>query len=240
MHYKLSGATRPESVSLARLLAEQVARFVVPGAPARSEDALRDPASIRSSILESGAPWVSFINLLDFCWAAGVPVVHISDLPASTKKMDGMAVPIGGRPAIVLTSGRRHAAWLLFLLAHELGHVCCGHLDDGSTFVDEDVDDEPTDPKEREANGFALALITGGPTTRVGAAGRRPGAEAEVRTAWQFLHRSGGEDDPAAVIQERMAANLNWWSLPSDAAEFVARLTGHVHPPIASCRPGET
>jgi hypothetical protein len=254
--YKLSGGTQPESVALARLLAEQVTKFVMLGAPPRPTGTPHEANSIRTSILETGAPWVSFANLLDFCWSAGIPVLHVSELPTgTTKKMDGMAVPIGERAAIVLTSGRRHPAWMLFLLAHELGHICCGHLADGSTFVDGDIDEADTDPKEREANDFAIALITGNSTTIVPQA-RWPNAEALAGAA-QHLGRQISVDpghivlnyahsmpsnfwgvanaalklipatgDPATMIRERMSANLDWSSLPTESAEFVARMTG--------------
>ncbi|MFY9343327.1 MAG: ImmA/IrrE family metallo-endopeptidase [Planctomycetota bacterium] len=257
VHFKLRGETEPASVSLARSLAEQVARFVLLGAPPRGKDAPRDPLAIRARILETGAPWVGFAHLLDFCWGAGIPVAHIAELPASTKKMDGMAVSIAGRPAIVLTSRRRHASWQLFLLAHELGHVCCGHLDDGGTFVDVDVDEDSEDPREREANAFALALITGDAKTRVVPKARWPKADALAEAAQQlgrqravdpghivlnYAHSMAtgsfwgvanaalklirADGDPAAMIRERMAATLDWSNLPTEAAEFVARMTG--------------
>jgi len=96
VHYKLSGDAQPESVALARLLAEQVAKFVMLGAPQQKQEAHRDAGAIRTNILEAGAPWVSFGNVLDFCWSAGIPVLHVSELPAgTTKKMDGIQSGLG-------------------------------------------------------------------------------------------------------------------------------------------------
>lgn len=256
VHYKFSGGTQQESVTLARMLAEQVAKFVMLGTRPKPEGAFPDAKSIRTSILESGAPWVGFGSLLDFTWSLGIPVLHVSELPTgTTKKMDGMVVPIGDRPAIVLTSGRSNPSWMLFLLAHELGHICSGHLDDGSTFVDADIDAASADPKEKEANDFALTLITGSPDTRIVPKARWPNAKALARGAQQvgqqigvdpghivlnYAHSMRGnfwgvanaalkqipsEGDAAAMIRERMSANLDWSSLPSEAAEFVARMT---------------
>lgn len=256
VHYKLSGDTQHESVALARLLAEQVAKFVMLGAPARPGGAHPDAKTIRAAILEKGAAWVGFGNLLDFTWSLGIPVLHVSELPAgTTKKMDGMAVPIGDRAAIVLTSRRRNPSWMLFLLAHELGHICSGHLDDGSTFVDADIDAASTDPKEKEANDFALALITGNAGTRIVPKARWPKAADLARGALHlgqqigvdpghivlnYAHSMPGnfwgvanaalklipsEGDPTAMIRERVSMNLDWSNLPSEAAQFVARMT---------------
>lgn len=257
VQYKLSGDAQPESVALARQLGEQVAKFVMLGAASPSGPRPADAKAIRTAILEKGASWVGFGNLLDYCWYLGIPVLHVSELPSgTTKKMDGMAVPIGDRSAIVLTSGRRNPAWMLFLLAHELGHICSGHLADGSTFVDADIDAASTDPKEREANDFALALITGNAATRIVPKARWPNA-ADLAVGAQNLGRQisvdpghivlnyahsmpgnfwgvanaalkliPSEGDPAAMIRDRMSANLDWSNLPSEAAEFVARMTG--------------
>lgn len=256
VHYKLSGDAQPESVALARLLAEQVAKFVMLGAPPRPEGVCPDAKSIRTTIMEKGEPWVGFGSLLDYAWSLGIPVIHVSELPTgTTKKMDGMVVPIGDRPAIVLTSGRRNPSWMLFLLAHELGHICLGHVDDGSTFVDADIDAASADPKENEANDFALTLITGNAGTRIVPKARWPNAAELARGAQSlglqvgvdpghivlnYAHWMGGnfwgvanaalklipaEGDPATMIRERMSANLDWSSLPSEAAEFVARMT---------------
>ena len=53
------------------------------------------------------------------------------------------------------------SAWLLFILAHELGHIACGHVKDG-VLVDEGIaDKEIQDTEETEANDFAVKLLFG-------------------------------------------------------------------------------
>lgn len=257
VQFKLAQGTEEQSVELARVLGERVARFALLGVE-RPADATPEVAhDIRNHILESGAPWVGFCSLLDHCWSVGIPVLHVSEFPkGSTKKMDGMAVNIEGRPAIVLASGRNHPAWLLFILAHELGHIMCGHIDDGGTVVDGTIDKDSSDPLEKEANEFAIELITGKVGTRIITKSRWPKADALAASAVQlgrersidpghlvlnYAHSMSGdfwavanaalkllppEGGTASVIRERIAAKLDWSKLPADAAGFVARMTG--------------
>lgn len=119
-----------------------------------------DPTHIRETILEGSCQWLNLEALLDFCWEAGIPVLHIAHFPQGTKKMTGMAVMTGGRPVIVLSKKHRHEAWLSFICAHELGHVGCGHLAEGEPLADVKLDlSSENEKEESEANEFAAALL---------------------------------------------------------------------------------
>ncbi len=120
-------------------------------------------SSIRQRILDSGAKWVGFHELLDFCWDAGVPVVNLRRVPAGSKKPDGMAVWTETRPVVVIASGRKHPAWHIFIIAHELGHIVRGHLASGELSIDSKIDRDSRDKQEEEANNFAVELLTGDP-----------------------------------------------------------------------------
>jgi hypothetical protein len=192
---------------------------------------------------------------LDYCWSIGIPVLHLSKLPSSTRKMDGMAVNVDGRSAIVLASGRTSPPWLLFHLAHELGHIALGH----GTVVDGSIEEDSTDPQEVAANEFAIELITGRAGMRVVPPGRWPNAAGLAQAAealgsqlgvdpghivlnyahsmsrgkanfWPVanaaLKKVPLEGDAVAMIRERLAENLDWSDLPTEGAEFVARMTG--------------
>lgn len=257
--FKLAQGIDEQSVELARILGEQVAKFALLGVEQGERKPLDDAQGIRTRILESGAPWVGFGALLDHCWSLGIPVLHLAKLPNSTKKMDGLAVNIGGRPAIVLASGRTSPSWLLFHLAHELGHIVQGHVANGGTIVDGSIDEDSTDPLEQQANDFAIELITGKVGTKILPKTRWPKADGLALTAQQLgrllcvdpghivlnyahsmptgnfwgvanaaLKMIPSEGDPAEMIRERLSTNLDWSILPSEAAEFVARMTGQV------------
>lgn len=255
VQFKLNKGTDKDAVDLARILGEQVAKYALLGVP-RSDVPLENAQDIRTGILEAGAPWVGFGTLLDYCWSIGIPVLHLSELPG--RKMDGMAISIDGRPAIVLSTAKA-ASWLLFHLAHELGHVALGHVANG-TVVDDDIETDATEPLEAAANAFALELITGKAGTRMLPKVRWMRADSLARLAQQYsalnsvdpghfvlnyadsMSRGGkgkfwgvatealkllpSEGDAATMIRERMAKNLDWPSLPTEAAEFVARMTG--------------
>jgi hypothetical protein len=257
VRFKLTQGTDAQSVQLARVLAERVARFVLLGVEPIEHRSLA-VQDVRTAILESGEPWVSFQNLLEYCWSTGIPVVHLARLPRKTKKMDGLAIDIDGQPAIVLTSQRTDPSWLLFHLAHELGHIALGHVDGGQTVVDELIERDSDEPLEAAANDYAIELITGHagsrvlPTARLMKAPRLAAIATELgrqhsvdpgHIALNYAHtmsRGQGNfwplgnaalkhlpsEDATAMLRDRMFSNLDWSSLPNDAAEFVTRMVG--------------
>jgi Zn-dependent peptidase ImmA (M78 family) len=120
-------------------------------------------ANTRASIL-ANHPWVDFERLLDFCWDAGIPVLHVSHFPKGSKKMAGMAAMVNGRPVLIISKQHKHDAWLSFICAHELGHVACGHLSDEEALADAQVNPAAsgTGSMEQAANDFAAGLIAAG------------------------------------------------------------------------------
>ena len=118
-------------------------------------------STIRGKILESGAKWVGLEELLAYCWTSGIPVIHLNKRPRG-KKMDGMVVLLEERPVIIVASGWKQPAWHLFTIAHELGHLACGHLSTGEASVDRDLRKGPAGSIEEEgANTFATRLLAG-------------------------------------------------------------------------------
>ncbi|MGD1007108.1 MAG: ImmA/IrrE family metallo-endopeptidase [Ignavibacteriaceae bacterium] len=119
-----------------------------------------DVLNIRSSILNQ-YKIVNLRNTLEFLWSSGIPVVHIPVFPKEINKMDGMAVNLDGRPIIILSKNRRHDAWLLFILAHELGHIIKGHLSNVDKIIYDVNLESEGDNEEKEANEFAIELLNG-------------------------------------------------------------------------------
>lgn len=126
-------------------------------------------AAIRETILKKGNRFVSFDALLDYCWDSGIPVLHVSRFPKGAHKPDALAGIFDGRPAIVITKQHKYAAWLLFILAHELGHIAKKHVQVNGVLVDENVDRTDSEDMEAEANTFAVELLTGEPDARYSA-----------------------------------------------------------------------
>jgi Zn-dependent peptidase ImmA (M78 family) len=87
---------------------------------------------------------------------------------------------------------RKSPSWLSFIIAHELGHLHHRHLRPGQTLVDEKVDQQSGEKDEREANDFALRLLTGqsdlglSSTRRLDAKALAEAAEALVPSVGPF------------------------------------------------------
>lgn len=123
--------------------------------------------TVRERILENNK-WVSLHNLTEYCHSVGIPVVYIKCFPKGAKKMAGLAVKSAGRPVIVLTQTQKYG-FMLFDLAHELGHIARGHLNDdnGQCHIDAKIEISSTDHLEAEANNYAFGVITGQEAMRI-------------------------------------------------------------------------
>ena len=160
--FKLSAGTDKSKLTLPQHLATQVARAAITG--------MRTPflgvqsaSDLRNAILGRARSAVDLDGVLEYCWEGlGVPVLPVSTFPAGSVKMDGLATNIDGRPVIVISKAATQPAWLLFILAHEIGHIGSGHVGMNQTLVDSDVDKtQDQDVEEDQANAYAALLLRG-------------------------------------------------------------------------------
>lgn len=114
-------------------------------------------------------PFADLAGLIATCWALGIPVIHLRIFPLEAKRMHAMVVRAKGRFAILLGHDARFPAQLAFTLAHELGHIMLGHLDDAPALID--VEDPATaadrDDQENGADEFSLTVLTGMPNPSI-------------------------------------------------------------------------
>jgi Zn-dependent peptidase ImmA (M78 family) len=203
--FKKRQDTDQESLAVAQGLASRVAELVSYAVMPSYQEIQEDAAKLRQRILARGG-WVNLDSLLDLCWAHGIPVVHFLP-PPGTKKIDGMVANFNGRPVIVICCARKAAAWLAFILAHELGHILAGHIQD-QFYVDESIAQEEQDPEELEANAIAATLLLGNPSNY--AWRKRLYPNVLVTTARRFSQRDNV--DPGIVC-----LNYGWkWRNNSD------------------------
>lgn len=162
--FKKRQGTEEKDLAIASGVAEQVAKIVAFACTKEYQSVAGwNAESVRREIL-SKHQWVDLESLLDFCWDHGLPVVHLSNLPSGNglKKFDGVAGVFKGCPVIATGKNHKSSAWMAFIVAHELGHIISGHVQEGECIVDEKIElDGETDPQEKEADRFAVELIYG-------------------------------------------------------------------------------
>jgi Zn-dependent peptidase ImmA (M78 family) len=164
--FKTAKHTALSKVAAAQALASSICS-VVAAAIVRPYTGLgpRAALELREAILQGGARSVGLNELLEVCWGSGIPVIYLPELPITGSKMDGMVLMTRARPAIFISKSRDVPAWVLFVLAHEIGHLALGHLpaQEGSSIVDETVDEGTVtiDEQEQDANRYATKLLVG-------------------------------------------------------------------------------
>lgn len=128
---------------------------------------VRPALEIRAQLLSRpDCTWPDLRTLVEYCWQHGIGVIHVTRLPRvpGSKTIAGLATFVGDRPVIVLCSGRDSPAWLAFHLAHELGHIMCGHVrPGGGAVVDLRLDHASDEVDERQADEYGFQVLTGHP-----------------------------------------------------------------------------
>jgi IrrE N-terminal-like domain len=159
--FKLKNGTDLQRLAIPRALSARVAELVAYGCK-QPYLGLADWSieRIRERILQSRDA-VDLAGFLEFCWSIGIPVVHFSAFPSGVQKFQGMVAYYGDRPVILLSLKHKSLARLLFIAAHEMGHLLKGHVTQNEPLIDEQVDMETDDDDEDEANQVARELLIG-------------------------------------------------------------------------------
>jgi Zn-dependent peptidase ImmA (M78 family) len=166
--FKHTVRVTPMELGPAVSIASSLAKAILAATSERGEIEPRSASSVREAILSNPKARIDFDSLLEFCWGAGIPVIPLPNLPRGVRKMDAAAIKIGARYAIVIALHKDSKAWLSFLLAHELGHICLGHVPENAAIVEGSLRDSTVfdvesqqDTQETQANEFAHALLGG-------------------------------------------------------------------------------
>ncbi|MEB3233679.1 MAG: ImmA/IrrE family metallo-endopeptidase, partial [Leptolyngbyaceae bacterium] len=169
--YKVNAGGSDGQLALPQAIASQVANLVAfawSGSPYDPSKVV-DPQAIRDHLLQR-YPVVTLEGLTRYCLSCGIPVVHVSQFPEGQKKFDGMVGYFGDRsgthhskrPVIVIRKNHKSPAWLAFIVAHELGHIGHGHIQDVA-IVDEQINPnkQSNDQEEVDATEFGLEILFG-------------------------------------------------------------------------------
>ena len=138
-------------------------------------------------------------DMLAVSWGMGIPVVHLGVFPLNAKRMHAVTAAVKGRYTILLARSPRYPSQDAFTVAHELGHICSGHLSDIGALLEsaDPARSAPVDDEELTADRFALEVLTGDPDIEVEASQQRFSA-----TALAMAARSEGIErriDPAIL-----------------------------------------
>lgn len=156
--FKLNKSVDSASIQLSAEYATGMAKLAAQAMTAQYVAPPPDALAIRNVLLTTHQ-CIDLPALLDYCNRAGIPVLHITDLPG--KKMDAVAIRQHGRSAIILCK-KASSSFLLFHLAHEIGHIALGHLGNvDGTLVDVKINSNDSDADERAADAFAVQLLNG-------------------------------------------------------------------------------
>lgn len=166
--YKHRADATPQSLRASTCIATSLAQAVIAATPQSYMRISGAPSDLAGRAKEIGQGIVSLGSLIDTCWTMGVPVIPIPNLPVGIRKMDGAVIRVGGRPAIIVSKKKSSRAWLAFIVAHEIGHIGCGHLDRDGSIIDVSLQEQSTyeaesssDAEEQEADAYALSLFGG-------------------------------------------------------------------------------
>jgi hypothetical protein len=163
LFYRRQGDSTAD-LTAAASVANSAVRVALHGTEKSGREPTISPSDLRKHILgHQDTPWVDLWSLVHYCWNRGTPVIHTSNLPKTpgSKRMVGMAARHGDRYAIVLSSERKYQTWQLFPLAHECGHIACGHLTNDQIRLDYEQEMTDTEDVEGDANDFATQLLIG-------------------------------------------------------------------------------
>jgi len=128
--FKTSKSTEQETLLVSYSLASRIAELAAYGCNTNYQ-AIEEIncIEIRKEILKN-RKYIDLEGVLDFCWARGIPVVHFNQLPKGAKKFEGMVAYFDNRPVIIISLNHKSTSKLLFIVLHELGHICEKHIKD--------------------------------------------------------------------------------------------------------------
>lgn len=200
--FKTKKGTDLAQLDISKAIASRIAEIVAYACPKPYQDITTfSLADIRSQIL-MGYPTISLPGILEFCWCLGIPVIHFAQSPAKAKRFHGMVAYFYDRPVIVVGRKDRFPSWLIFVIAHELGHIFSSHLATGGFILDEEIQLESDDIEEQEANQFAADLLLG-PAASYDAQSKYLKGKTLATKAKQLAQ--GSQNEPGVI-----ALNIAW------------------------------
>lgn len=228
--YKHSAAATPQSLQGATSIAIALAEAVNAAMSDQPATSPGKAAQLATRIREANDGIVSLEGLIRICWESGIPVVPMPNLPVGVRKMDGAVISTSQRPVIIISKKRSSRAWLAFILAHEVGHIGCGHLNKSGSIIDVSLQEQTTfeaessvDKQEREADRYALDLLGGSIADEVVANWPSWISPVEIAVRAREAHREVHVESGHLIL--RYAFRSKRWSECMTAMNFLSEDT---------------
>lgn len=235
-NFKHRADTSADELNVAAALGIALARIAVRATRNPYIELPRDPIAIHAMARSAGGgTCMGLEELIDLCWAHGIPVLFLKEIPKKTKRMTGMAVMVDNRPAILLGFDYIQHAKQLFVLAHELAHIVCRHVRLNEALIDEEISQVAEglegraqllrDDEEREADEVALGLIRNGSIDIIRDLPRQS-SSATLAAHAMSLGRATGIDHGHLILS--YAKMHDDWIRATQALNFIEQRIGAV------------
>jgi hypothetical protein len=179
-------------------------------------------------LAESGDRHVSLENIVNYCWSRNIGVVHVDNIPMVRKGLDALVYRYDERYVIIVARkmGIEGAARALFIIAHELGHIAMGHVEENCALID-DPNNDADRQKENEpaADAFALRVLSAGRYNESWA-GKAKRADTLAAKAVEYSDIAGV--DPGHLLL-RLAFEEDAYGLVQGALKLIPCLDCNVH-----------
>lgn len=180
-----------------------------------------DASKLRNTLL-GNSEYVDLRALVTFCWSVGIPVIGLRVTPLAQKRMHAMVASYAGRYVVMLARETNHQTVAAFTLAHELGHIFLGHLNDDLMIVDAKSSMEvgSDDVEEQQADEFAHSLLLGKAAAEITFDNTAYNAPGLAHAAAQAT--KGTQVHPAAVVLS-FAHQQSDWARGMSALKFIEK-----------------
>lgn len=224
--YKHRVAATPQSLQGATSIALSLAAAVSEAITTAYTPIPTSPEIFAEQVRKGGDGLVGLRSLISTCWAMGIPVVPMPNLPVGLRKMDGAVINVNSRPVILISKKKSSQAWLAFIVAHEIGHIGRRHLDRNSSIIDVSLQEQATyetdaegDQQEREADEYALGLLGGAALEEVVSKWSTRASPAEIAVNARMFHKSLGVETGHLVL--RYAFRTKRWPDAISALKYL-------------------
>jgi IrrE N-terminal-like domain len=219
--FKNLGTTTPTEQLILTSFGIAAGRALITAAPPALASLPTAAAELRRQILQS-SPYVRLGELLVACWGLGIPVAKTNIFPLEQKRMQAMTVRLDGRYAILIGRNSTFPAWIAFILAHELGHIACGHITDSAALLemDDPLQIAERDNEELQADAFALALLTGDEQPEIISDAERYSAQ---QVAGAVVHAAADKRIDPGVLALCLAYSTGRWAESIGALKMIDR-----------------